>query len=109
MGTPTALPNGKFRLQLKSGQKAPCDGVTGMRYYRFDAPVDTLDAILCRYHSYIDFGGGAKIKADGGFSDSVTTVYASSSSSGYGDNTKMAIHRPILKIIILGVSLITNT
>ena len=89
VGTLTALSSGKFRLQLKAGQKAPCNGVTGMRYYQFDAPVDSLDAIRCGIDCYIDFGDGKRIKPEGNLSDSVTNIY-DVSSSGYGLNTQYA-------------------
>jgi RHS repeat-associated protein len=59
-GTLSVLASGKFRLTLNAGQLAPCDGIIGMRFYQFDAPVDTLDAALVGPGCYIDFGDGNK-------------------------------------------------
>lgn len=73
-GTLSLLPNGKFRLALNPGKTAPCNGIIGMRYYQFDIPSDTLDAIITNYGSYISFGDGQFIKVDSVINTPATRV-----------------------------------
>jgi RHS repeat-associated protein len=74
IGTLSVLSTEKFRLTLNSGKTAPCDGIIGMRYYQFDAPVDTLDAALVGPACYIDFGDGNKESIVGGLNARGTRV-----------------------------------
>ncbi len=74
IGTLSALPNGLFRLTLNPGKSVPINGITGMRYYQFDSPADSIDAIICGSNSYINFGDGSQIKVQL-YSDSSTHMY----------------------------------
>jgi RHS repeat-associated protein len=62
VGALSALPNGLFRLALKPGQTVPCNGVIGMRYYQFDIPADSLDALIVGAGCFVDFGDGYRTK-----------------------------------------------
>lgn len=64
VGTLSPLPTGQFRLQLKAGHLVPQNGIVGMRYYQFDIPYDTLDAVITNLGSYVDFGDGQGIRVD---------------------------------------------
>lgn len=75
VGTLSLLANGKFRLTLNPGKTAPCDGIIGMRYYQFDAPIDTLDAVLVGTGCFIDFGDGNKEKIVSGLDARGTKVF----------------------------------
>ncbi|HVU57803.1 MAG TPA: RHS repeat-associated core domain-containing protein [Puia sp.] len=72
IGTLAALDNGQFHLQLEPGQVVPPDGIIGMRYYQFDIPYDTLDAVLTGLGSYIDLGDGQHIKVDSNYTSAAT-------------------------------------
>ncbi|MBN8851225.1 MAG: hypothetical protein BGO55_10020 [Sphingobacteriales bacterium 50-39] len=74
VGTLSALDNGKFHLLLKQGQLVPSNGIIGMRYYQFDIPYDTLDAVLTNLGSYIDFGDGQHIKVDSNYTSTATRI-----------------------------------
>jgi hypothetical protein len=60
VGSLTALANGKFRLQLNTGQTVPCDGVIGMRFYKVDVEVNETHTVNfgAGRDSYVDFGDG---------------------------------------------------
>ncbi|MEO9023275.1 MAG: RHS repeat-associated core domain-containing protein [Ginsengibacter sp.] len=77
VGTLEVLTNGKFRLHLQPGQVMPCHGIIGMRYYQFDTPNGTVDAILTGTGTFIDFGDGSKIKVDSSFSGPATDIFSS--------------------------------
>jgi RHS repeat-associated protein len=74
VGTLSMLANGRFRLTLNQGQQAPCDGIIGMRFYQFDIPYDTLDAIITGLGTYIEFGDGQKIKVDSAIISTTSTI-----------------------------------
>ena len=59
VGTLSLLSNGRFRLNLKPGQKAPCQGIVGMRFYEMDVADTAFSGVVPR-SSYIDFGDGTK-------------------------------------------------
>lgn len=74
VGTLSTLSNGKFHLVLKPGQYVPTNGITGMRYYQFDIPYDTLDAVMTNLGSYIDFGDGQHIRVDSVYTSATTKI-----------------------------------
>jgi RHS repeat-associated protein len=84
VGTLTALPNGRFRLQLNPGQTMPCNGIIGMRYFQFDIPTATLDAVRIGSGSYIDFGDSIRMKV-ASTQNSHTTINSFISGDGGGD------------------------
>jgi len=61
---PSPAGSGLFRLTLKPGQQAPCDGVIGMRYYQLDVAGSTLNRLRVGPSCYVDFGDTVKINID---------------------------------------------
>ncbi|HWK05711.1 MAG TPA: AHH domain-containing protein [Puia sp.] len=83
IGTLSSQSDGKFHLQLNPGKLVPVSGITGMRYYQFETPYDTLDAVLTNLGSYIDFGDGQHIKVDSGHTSSTTSIGLHTAYIGY--------------------------
>lgn len=58
VGSMVYLPNGLFRLTLKPGKQAPCQGIIGQRFYQFD--VNVYDSAASPFNigegCYITFG-----------------------------------------------------
>ncbi len=84
VGALSVLSNGKFRLTLNQGQTAPCDGIIGMRFYQFDAAVDTLDAPYVGPGCYINFGDGNKEAIIKGLDARGTKTFDNSATIGSG-------------------------
>jgi len=75
---PSPAGGGVFRLTLKPGQQAPCDGIIGMRYYQFDMykndepnPSNIYDSnqpdLYVGQSCYVDFGDGNRINVDSSY------------------------------------------
>ncbi|MET0637786.1 MAG: RHS repeat-associated core domain-containing protein [Chitinophagaceae bacterium] len=61
-GTLAALSDGNFRLFLKPGQLAPCNGIIGQRFYQFEENVfdSTSTVSYTSEGTYIDFGDSSR-------------------------------------------------
>lgn len=95
IGTLSHIGGGKFRLTLKPGKQAPCNGIIGQRFYQVDVhPLDSLAGIGdVGDGTYIDFGDGTSyyIKGKNLFSaelynDGKTAVYEWDYAVQYGEH-----------------------
>jgi hypothetical protein len=72
IGILSALADGRFKLELKPGQQAPCNGIIGQRFYQIDVRANGLLRWICfGSGSYVDFGDGYQAFFEPVFSEGI--------------------------------------